>query len=188
MNKKIFSVILVTLCTVILTGCTINAELQGYLLGNATPVLFATVVAIQVVMASIMLKRSINSRDKGSTRTPPAWSWSFFFKDTIFKIIMGFVFMLAATRILFYFKTDPGIAVIASIFMGLIAHRFGDLFAKAQTASFNLVSDKIDEVSETLQKTAVTIQEAQDQVQDIKADVSNLENSTDQNSSPNPGQ
>lgn len=179
MNKNIFHLILFIMCTsIVCSGCSMSKELQGYLLGNSTPTLFGLSIIIQVVIATVMLVRAVRNRDKTSNRTPPHWSWSFFWKDTFWKLLMTFIFILAVTRIMFYFKIDPGLSIVISIFLGLLADRWGNLFAKAQTVSESLVSDRIDQVADQLKHTATSVNDAATELKDIKKDVATLQQDT----------
>lgn len=171
MNKNLFHTILFLFCMILLCSCSMNPELQGYVLGNATPVLFGASVGCQILTALIMLIRTIKKRDPNSTRTPPAWSWSFFWRDSIWSVVMTFLFILIAARILFYFKIDPNLAIIISLVLGGFADRFGSLFAKASQAASDIVDEKIDHIADTLHHTDVNVASIKKDVEEIKDQV-----------------
>lgn len=153
-------------------------EFIGYLLGNGTLPLWAACILFAALAATALHKYRINKRDRESTRTPPDFSWSFFWKDTWPRIVASFLFTLIGLRIIFIWNLEAGWAIGISVLLGLLNDRLGKLFEKAADAGNNLAEQKIDEVVDKLKGANANVEiakkdikKATDELNEIKKDL-----------------
>lgn len=139
-------------------------ELIGYILGNGTAMLWVACTLFASIAAVVMYKYRIMKRDRESPRTPPDWSWSFFWKDTRPRMIATFVMILLALRFLFIWEMDPGWNIGFAILIGFISDRLGKIFDKAANVSESLVDNKIDEVAGKLKAAETKVDVAKNEL------------------------
>lgn len=125
-----------------------DSELQGYLIGHATPALIkATLFFLALAglgMNFYRVQKAVRSKDT----TPAKFSLWYFINDTWKKLAYTVIFSLIGLRAVFLFEySSAEIPIALSIIVGFLADRLGEIFTKVRDKSFDAVNDKIDEMA-----------------------------------------
>lgn len=106
-------------------------ELQGYILGDASPAKWEAIGILANVMVFIMMGKRVNARDKLSPSTPIKFSWKWLVADNLSSFLRTQLSIFAFSRVALVW-VKPEYTVIFAFATGLISDQLMVIFGFAK--------------------------------------------------------
>lgn len=137
------------------------------IIGSMTVAEFLAALFFAVITAIAMVAIRVKKRDVHSPRTPEAFSWQFFWRDTLAHHLGTLILIFLSIRLSQKWVQNEWI-VYGGFIIGLISDQLALIFTKLHDKATSIINKKIDNVADKVDKVDIKVGNTEDKVDEVK--------------------